>query len=394
MTVPEHTREDDAPAQPRRRHVAMHVRSAGVRAGAWAGLMLLSIALTWTLRTLTVPAALMLGPMISAIVLAQMHGRLALPRPLVMAAQALLGCRLGMAISPDLMHAAIGYLPVLFALTLVVVLLTVTLAVGVSRAGWFPESTAVWGLSPGAASAMVLLAEMHGSDPRIVAVMQYLRVVAAALTAILVGTVLGTADAHFHPPSAAGAAAAAAWFPPIDPVAFAETLGLALFGALAAWISKRAVAVLFVPMIGGALLQMTGWGRLELPAFLMAAAFAVIGWNIGLKFTRASLATSMKLLPQIAGTIAVMIGVCGALSLLLSHLLGVDALSAYLALSPGGLDSVIVIATSTDVDLPLVLSAQIVRLIVVLMVAPPLARLVVRRGLSTRRAASGQRIEP
>jgi hypothetical protein len=322
--------------------------------------------------------------MVSAIVLAQFHGRQKLGRPIVMAAQALLGCRIGMAISPDLLQAALGYLPTLFALTLIVILMTVALAIVVSRAGWFPDGTAVWGLSPGAASAMVLLAEMNGSDPRIVAVMQYLRVVAAALIAILVGTLIGSPEAHADGIPTTGPGVV--WFPPIDGIAFIETLALALLGALAAWLSGRAVAVLFVPMLGGALLQMTGLGRLELPAFLMAAAFAVIGWNIGLKFTRASLATSMELMPRIVLVITAMIALCGVLSTVLSWALGVDALSAYLALSPGGLDSVIVIATSTHVDLPLVLGAQIVRLIVVMLVAPPLARFVVRRGIYSERS--------
>lgn len=353
--------------------------SAARRAGAWAALLVLSIATTWLLRMLHVPAALMLGPMLSAIAIAQYHGKLEMRRPFVMGAQALLGCRLGMAISPELLHSALGYLPALFAFVIAVVLVTMILAVSVSRAGWFPESTAVWGVSPGAASAMVMLAEMYGSDPRIVAVMQYLRVLAAALVAILVGTLMGSPEANSHGIPTIGPSVV--WFPPIDGIAFTETLALALLGAIAAWISKKSIAILFVPMIGGAFLQISGLGRLELPAFLTAAVFAVIGWNIGLKFTRASLRASMKLMPRIVAVIFVMIALCGALSVPLARVTGVDALSAYLALSPGGLDSVLIIATSTHVDLPLILAAQVVRLIVVMTVAPPLARFVVRRGL-------------
>ena len=39
-----------------------------------------------------------------------------------------------------------------------------------------PGTTAVWGSSPGAATAMVLMAEAFGADARLVAFMQYLRV--------------------------------------------------------------------------------------------------------------------------------------------------------------------------------------------------------------------------
>ena len=49
---------------------------------------------------------------------------------------------------------------------------------GVLLARWkvLPGTTAIWGSSPGAATAMVLMAEAFGADIRLVAVMQYLRV--------------------------------------------------------------------------------------------------------------------------------------------------------------------------------------------------------------------------
>lgn len=355
------------------------------RVGIWVVLLLLSAAVTAGLREFRIPASLMLGPMIAAILLVQIDGKVRVGRPLLMAAQALLGCRLGMAVSPDLLRDSLGYLPVLFGFTLAIVFISAVLAVGVSRIGWFPESSAVWGLSSGAASAMVILAEMHGSDARIVALMQYLRVVTVALAAITIGTLLGTPEAHHLGVPTTGAGMI--WFPPIRGIAFAETLALAATGPLVARLSGQPMAVLFVPMIGGAILQITGLVVLDMPAFLMAAAFAVIGWNIGLKFTRASLGASVRLMPRIAAVIAAMIAICGLLSILLAGMVGSDALSAYLALSPGGLDSVFIIATSTHVDLSLVLAAQVVRLIVVMSVAPPLARYVVRRGFYERKPA-------
>src|SRR5207237_1146383 len=61
------------------------------------------------------------------------------------------------------------------------------------RLGWLlnrrrvlPGTTAIWGLSPGAATAMMVLAEAHGGDPRLVAFMQYLRVICVASLASLI----------------------------------------------------------------------------------------------------------------------------------------------------------------------------------------------------------------
>jgi uncharacterized membrane protein AbrB (regulator of aidB expression) len=63
----------------------------------------------------------------------------------------------------------------------------------------------------------------------------------------------------------------------------------------------------------------------------------------------------------------------------LTRLANVDALTAYLATSPGGLDSVAIIAASTPrVDLPFVLALQSVRLVFAIALGPVIARLVVR----------------
>jgi uncharacterized membrane protein AbrB (regulator of aidB expression) len=55
-----------------------------------------------------------------------------------------------------------------------------------SRFDIIPGTTAVWGMLPGAAPLMMLMAEAYGADSRLVAFMQYLRVVMVAAVASLV----------------------------------------------------------------------------------------------------------------------------------------------------------------------------------------------------------------
>ena len=57
---------------------------------------------------------------------------------------------------------------------------------------------------------------------------------------------------------------------------------------------------------------------------------------------------------------------------------GTDPLTAYLATSPGGADSVAIIAASFKVDLPFVMTMQIGRAIVAILIGPALARFLVR----------------
>ena len=113
--------------------------------------------------------------------------------------------------------------------------------------------------------------------------------------------------------------------------------------------------------------------------YLLAVGYALIGWSIGLRFTRPILMHAARLLPRILGAIIVLIAVCGVLALALSAIADVDLLTAYLATSPGGLDTVAIIAVSTNIDLPFVMAMQTSRFLCVLLLGPSLARLVATR---------------
>jgi hypothetical protein len=88
-------------------------------------------------------------------------------------------------------------------------------------------------------------------------------------------------------------------------------------------------------------------------------------------------------LPVILASIFTLIALCGGLAFALHEAVGTDALTAYLATSPGGADAVAIIAASSRVDLPFVMAMQIGRLLVAVLVGPTLAR--------ADRALGGQR---
>ena len=70
---------------------------------------------------------------------------------------------------------------------------------------------------------------------------------------------------------------------------------------------------------------------------------------------------------------------CGGIAALMVYVAGVDPLTAYLATSPGGSDSIAIIAASTEVDLSFVMAMQTVRMIAVLFIGPPLTRFISTR---------------
>lgn len=316
----------------------------------------------------------MLGPLATAAALAVAGVPLGLPKPPFILAQAVVGCLLARAASPSIFPSLAALGPLFLAVVLTSIGTAALLGWVLCRLGVLPGATAIWGTSPGGATAMVILADVYGADARLVAVMQYLRIACVALAATLVARFCGGHPGYVHE-------AATIWFPPLDAGA-AVAAGLIVCGTLVGATTRLPCGAMLVPMLVGATLRLSGLATLTLPPWLLAGAYAVIGWRIGLGFTRSLMAYAAKILPLILAVIAILLGVSAGLSFVLARLTGVDAVTAYLAASPGGLDSIAVIAATTPVDMPFVITLQTMRFLLVVLLAPPMARFLSGKALA------------
>jgi membrane AbrB-like protein len=336
----------------------------------WAALVILSalISLIWGVAGL--PAGLLLGPMIAGIVFGVNDLRLSVPRRPYLGAQAVIAAMVSASITPAIV-TTFGHDALLFCLVTAATLLSAA-ALGwlLSRSGLIPGATAVYGISPGAASAMVLLGEAEGADARLVAFMQYSRVLLVALAAAPVARFWAAAGTH---------APDAHWLAAVHWGDLAAVLLLAALGQQVARLLRLQAWGLLGPMLLLSALHAGGWLDIELPRWLLAAAYALLGWQIGLGFRRDALRYAGRALPVVISAALCLMGVCGLLAWCLIRLGHIDALTAYLATSPGGLDSVAIIGASTPrVDLPFVMALQSVRLVFVIGLAPLITRFVVR----------------
>jgi membrane AbrB-like protein len=128
-------------------------------------------------------------------------------------------------------------------------------------------------------------------------------------------------------------------------------------------------------MVVAAVVDLTGLSHgATAPGFLQNAAFLVIGLQVGVSFTRESLRTVGRALPAALAIIVALILGCAGLGALLSAVTGAGELDAYLATTPGGLYAVLATATSSGADATFVLAVQVLRLFVMLLSAPLLAR--------------------
>ena len=115
----------------------------------------------------------------------------------------------------------------------------------------------------------------------------------------------------------------------------------------------------------------------------------MIGWYIGLRFAKETVRETCRALPGIlAGTCGVIV-LCGFWALALTRILPIGFLTAFLATSPGGLDSVAIIAVGSTADVSFVLAIQTLRLFVVLITGPVLARWIARAAPSGRHENGG-----
>jgi len=338
----------------------------------WAGLLALSALLTVTLEILRLPAGLMLGPMLAGIVFALRGAELSVPRRPFLFAQAVVGSMIGSGIDPAIGADLLAHGALFAALILGVIALSASLGWLLARTRVLPGTAAVWGASPGAAAAMTLMAGAHGADARLVAFMQYWRVVLVVLSASLIGWVAG------GPLLPLPLATTAAWLAPPTP-GLGLTALLVGCGLLCARWRGLPAGALLVPLLLAAVLR-DGFGlRPDLPPWLLTASYALIGWRIGLGFTPAILGHVARALPRVTAAILTQIALCAGLGAALAALTGIDLLTAILATSPGGADSIAIIASSLPVDLSFVMALQTLRLIVVILVSPRLAGVIARR---------------
>ena len=142
------------------------------------------------------------------------------------------------------------------------------------------------------------------------------------------------------------------------------------------------------PMIGaiviGTALNWSTDVALVTPAPLLAAAYAFIGWRIGLTFSRAAMVSAARSLPWIILSSLTLVAFCAMLGGVLAWQLGIDPVTAYLATSPGGLDSIAIMAVSTHSDTPLVMSLQAIRFLIALSLGPRVAILLSGKKINTK----------
>jgi len=335
---------------------------AAVVAGAVAAGLLLDL--------VGLPSPALFGGLLAGLVRAlAFRGAIAVPGRATTAAQAVIGVTSGALVDLGTLRAvAANWLPVLLV-TVATLLLSLAAGQTMTLQRGISPVTGAFSMIAGGASGVVVMARELGADARMVAVLQYLRVLLIVVLMPVVATVVYGASAGTAADPGGGSDG------PGWPAGLLFTLGCSLVGLLAGRLARVPVPALLGPMVAAAVVDLTGLGRgAEVPGPVESAAFLAIGLQVGVSFTRASLRTIGRALPLALGVILALVAASAGLGAVLAATTGASALDGYLATTPGGLYAVLATASDIGADVTFVLSVQVLRLFVMLLSAPLVAR--------------------
>lgn len=241
------------------------------------------------------------------------------------------------------------------------------------------RATSSFGMIAGGAAGIISISRELGADERMVAVLQYLRLlIIVALTPLIATTMFGAAGLNTR--AGAGGGLTAVGF-----AALCASSGVALGRLL-----RLPAGDLLGPLIVAAVYSI-GFGsgsETSVPPLVQDCAFAIIGLQVGLRFTVANLREARVLLPAAITIIGAMILISAGLGAVLAYFAHVTQLDGYLATTPGGFSAVVAFTLGTNANFAFVLSVQVLRTLIMLVAAPPLARWVAGRSeavLASRR---------
>jgi membrane AbrB-like protein len=329
-----------------------------------AGAVLLSL----VLAVLGAPSPTLFGGLVAGLVRAlASRGRVTVPARATAAAQAVIGVTVGALVDPETLGAvASNWLPVLLV-TLATLALSLAAGLLLRLQRGISPVTSAFSMIAGGASGIIAMARELGADERMVAVLQYLRVLLIVALMPVVATV-----AYGAPVSGDGAGSLAG---PGWAAGLLFTVGCAVVGLVAGRLVRLPMAILLGPMVAAAAVELTGLGAgTQVPGPVADAAFLVIGLQVGLSFTRESLRTIGRALPMALVAIVGLIVASAGLGAVLAATTGASALDGYLATTPGGLYAVLATASGSGADVTFVLAVQVLRLVVMLLSAPMVAR--------------------
>jgi membrane AbrB-like protein len=339
----------------------------------WAALVLLAVVLTWVLNKAAVVGASFQAPLLAGLAFAIAGSPLRMRHEITVVAQGVIGCIVARSLEPAILPFVMGHFVAITLLLLSTAAASLLLALGLIRFGVFDGETAAWASMPGASAIMVALASERGADARAVATMQYLRLIIVVATATFIASLL-TASLPAGAPVAMRSAEVALG---LQPTRSLWAIAVIIVGITIGRVSRVPAGPLLFTTVVATFLRYHEF-EIVVPDWMRIAAYGGLGLFIGLQFDRANVVRIARTLPAMILGIVFLMVFCAFSGFAFAWSLGVDPITGFLATSPGGIDSIAILASGAHADMSIVMTFQAIRFFALLIAAPWLVRLAKR----------------
>lgn len=339
------------PARPTRTLASWQRQACALALGGLGG---------YAFALLGAPLAWMLGAMTATTVAALAGAQLSVPLWLRAAMLCVIGVMLGAAFTPALGELLPHWLGAIALLVVYCLAIAAMSYAFFRRVAGYDHTTAYFASAPGGIVEMTLQSEQAGADARVVSLIHATRILVAVATVPVYFRWLHGLDVPTLPPAIGGAN-----WPSLE-----EALVLLACGALGyplGRIARLPLPPLTGPMIASAVVHLAGVSHVGPPPALVATAQVVLGVGIGCRFIGLSLRDVRTIMSWGAAAALLLIAAAVATALLAAPLFGLRFESLLLALVPGGLAEMSLIALSLGIDTAFVSTLHILRIVLVIL---------------------------
>ncbi|MGQ0566614.1 MAG: AbrB family transcriptional regulator [Gemmobacter sp.] len=335
----------------------------------WRGALALFLGLVGggAFFALNLPLPWMLGALTVTLCAAVIGLPIRTPEALRPPVVAVIGVLLGSGFSPDLLGQVPGWLPSLAMLALYAGLSAAVVVPYYRYLGGFDPVTAYFAGMPGGLAEMMMIGRAMGGDDRRIVLAHAARiVVTVAAIAFWFRLVLGY-QVSGNPGG-----------PPLLSMALQDVGILVVCGVAGAIVATRLrlpAPTLLGPMVLSGIAHATGLTDSAPPPGLVIAAQVALGTVMGCRFVGVSARDVGRALVLSVGATAMMLGLALGFAVALNAMMGLDLSLVLLAFAPGGLNEMSLVALALQVEVAFVALHHVVRIVLVIALAPLALRL-------------------
>jgi membrane AbrB-like protein len=316
---------------------------------------------------LDLPLPFLLGPMFGCLVAALAGAPLKGLGPLATAMRIVLGIAVGTAITPELLDR----MPqMIYSIALIPPFI---LLIGLIGYPWFRKvcgfdhATSYYSAMPGGLQDMLIFGEEAGGNVRTLSLIHATRVLVIVTSApFLLQAMWGVPLVSF--PGA-----------PAAEIPLGEMAIMAVAGT-AGWLGARAIGLFGAPIIGPlvatALVSLAGLVEHRPPGESLLAAQFILGLGVGAQYVGVSLRELKRDVLSGMGYCVLLSGIALVFAEIVIAIGAAPPMEAFLAFAPGGQGEMAILAIVAGADLAYVVTHHLVRMVVVILGAPVVARLV------------------